>query len=216
MIVSSDGDRGNAVQVFASETGSLSGLDHSTQTYRHLAWHEDEDHLAVLRARSPSPEETPSEEDKGGDDDGKSEGVDTTEYELLAWTDVADAESSSRLQLLDENVAGLGSELYVTADTEPSWSADGARLAIGVRRREPMGQIHWRPGVPEADHWETGQARMVVPYWEDPDGHHRNSPLHGVHEMTTPILMAHGDEDSVVEFFQLGLEGTVVSSPEDD
>ena len=65
-----------------------------------------------------------------------------------------------------------------------------------------MGQFHWRPGLPETSHWETGQARMVVPYWEDPEGHERNSPLHGVHEMTTPILMAHGDDDGVVEFFQ--------------
>jgi dipeptidyl aminopeptidase/acylaminoacyl peptidase len=65
-----------------------------------------------------------------------------------------------------------------------------------------MGQIHWSGGVAETDHWETGQARMEVPYWEDPDAHHANSPLHRVHEMTTPLLMAHGDKDGVVEFFQ--------------
>jgi dipeptidyl aminopeptidase/acylaminoacyl peptidase len=65
-----------------------------------------------------------------------------------------------------------------------------------------MGQIHWNSGVPEPDHWETGQARMEVPYWEDPDAHHRNSPLHRVHEMQTPLLMAHGNKDGVVEFFQ--------------
>jgi dipeptidyl aminopeptidase/acylaminoacyl peptidase len=65
-----------------------------------------------------------------------------------------------------------------------------------------MGQIHWNSGVAEPDHWETGQARMEVPYWEDPEAHHRNSPLQRVHEMTTPLLMAHGDKDGVVEFFQ--------------
>jgi dipeptidyl aminopeptidase/acylaminoacyl peptidase len=65
-----------------------------------------------------------------------------------------------------------------------------------------MGQIHWNPGAPEVDHWETGQARMEVPYWEDPVAHERNSPIHGVHEMTTPLLMAHGSDDGVVEFFQ--------------
>ncbi|HSM04301.1 MAG TPA: YqiA/YcfP family alpha/beta fold hydrolase [Longimicrobiales bacterium] len=65
-----------------------------------------------------------------------------------------------------------------------------------------MGQIHWNPGVAELSHWETGQARMEVPYWEDPDAHERNSPIHGVHEMSTPILMAHGSEDGVVEFWQ--------------
>ncbi|HUF28284.1 MAG TPA: prolyl oligopeptidase family serine peptidase [Gemmatimonadaceae bacterium] len=65
-----------------------------------------------------------------------------------------------------------------------------------------MGQIHWGPGNAETDHWETGQARMEVPYWEDPDAHVRNSPLHNVHNMTTPLLMAHGNKDGVVEFFQ--------------
>ncbi len=65
-----------------------------------------------------------------------------------------------------------------------------------------MGSIHWNPGIAEVDHWETGQARMEVPYWEDPDAHERNSPIHGVHTMTTPLLMAHGDDDGVVEFFQ--------------
>lgn len=36
---------------------------------------------------------------------------------------------------------------------------------------------------------------MEVPYWEDPGAHERNSPIHGVNEMTTPLLMAHGSED---------------------
>jgi dipeptidyl aminopeptidase/acylaminoacyl peptidase len=65
-----------------------------------------------------------------------------------------------------------------------------------------MGQIHWTPGIAEVDHWETGQARMEVPYWEDPEAHHRNSPLHTVHEMETPLLMAFGDDDGVVEWWQ--------------
>ena len=65
-----------------------------------------------------------------------------------------------------------------------------------------MGQIHWNQGIPEPDHWETGQARMEVPYWEDPEAHLRNSPLHGIQDLETPILLAHGTEDGVVEFFQ--------------
>ena len=65
-----------------------------------------------------------------------------------------------------------------------------------------MGQIHWTPGNPEVDHWETGQARMEVPYWEDPEAHRRNSPIEKVNDMKTPLLMAHGDKDGVVEFFQ--------------
>ena len=65
-----------------------------------------------------------------------------------------------------------------------------------------MGQIHWTPGFAEVDHWETGQARMEVPYWEDPAAHERNSPIHKVQDLKTPLLLAHGDKDGVVEFFQ--------------
>ncbi len=65
-----------------------------------------------------------------------------------------------------------------------------------------MGALHWGPGIAEVDHWETGQARMEVPFWEDPEAHRRNSPIHEVHNMETPLLMAFGDDDGVVDFDQ--------------
>ncbi|WP_419162414.1 prolyl oligopeptidase family serine peptidase [Candidatus Palauibacter sp.] len=65
-----------------------------------------------------------------------------------------------------------------------------------------MGALHWNPGIAELSHWETGQARMEVPFWEDPEAHRRNSPVHEVHNMETPLLMAFGDEDGVVDWDQ--------------
>ena len=65
-----------------------------------------------------------------------------------------------------------------------------------------MGQIHWGGGVAEVSHWETGQGRMEVPFWEDPEAHRRNSPIHEVHNMETPLLMAFGDDDGVVDWDQ--------------
>ena len=65
-----------------------------------------------------------------------------------------------------------------------------------------MGQIHWGPGIAETSHWETGQGRMEVPFWEDPEAHWRNSPIHEVHNMETPLLMAFGDDDGTVDFDQ--------------
>ena len=65
-----------------------------------------------------------------------------------------------------------------------------------------MGQLHWGPGIAELSHWETGQARMEVPFWEDPEAHRRNSPIHEVHNMETPLLMAFGDDDGVVDWDQ--------------
>ncbi|NNM34937.1 MAG: S9 family peptidase, partial [Gemmatimonadetes bacterium] len=65
-----------------------------------------------------------------------------------------------------------------------------------------MGALHWNPGLPELSHWETGQARMEVPFWEDPEAHRRSSPIHGVQDLETPLLMAFGNEDGVVDWDQ--------------
>jgi dipeptidyl aminopeptidase/acylaminoacyl peptidase len=64
------------------------------------------------------------------------------------------------------------------------------------------GAIHWRPGIPEFSHWETGQARMGVPYWEDMDAYLRNSPAAHITALETPMLMMFGDEDGTVDWHQ--------------
>ncbi len=68
-----------------------------------------------------------------------------------------------------------------------------------------MGAVHWNGGLPETGHWETGQARMAVPYWEDLEGHLESSPASFVADLDTPMLLMHGDRDGVVDFYQ-GLE----------
>jgi dipeptidyl aminopeptidase/acylaminoacyl peptidase len=64
------------------------------------------------------------------------------------------------------------------------------------------GAIHWTPGIAEMSHWETGQARMGVPYWEDMEAYLRNSPAHMVHQLETPMLMMFGDADGTVDWHQ--------------
>lgn len=68
-----------------------------------------------------------------------------------------------------------------------------------------MGAVHWNGGLPETGHWETGQARMAAPYWEDVEGHLESSPANFIADLETPLLLMHGDEDGVVDFYQ-GLE----------
>ncbi len=65
-----------------------------------------------------------------------------------------------------------------------------------------VGSLHWNPGMPELSHWETGQARMDVPPWEDFDAHVRNSPAAFIQDLETPMLMMQGSEDGVVDFRQ--------------
>ena len=67
------------------------------------------------------------------------------------------------------------------------------------------GAIHWGPGLEEFGHWETGQARMAVPPWEDLEGHLESSPVNFIDNLRTPVLLMHGDSDGTVDFRQ-GLE----------
>jgi dipeptidyl aminopeptidase/acylaminoacyl peptidase len=67
------------------------------------------------------------------------------------------------------------------------------------------GAIHWTPGIAEFDHWETGQARMDVPFWEDMEAYVRNSPAAKVNDLKTPMLMEFGDADGTVDWHQ-GIE----------
>ena len=64
------------------------------------------------------------------------------------------------------------------------------------------GAFHWSAGMPEFDHWETGQGRMVKPPWEDFEGHVRNSPAAFVHKLERPMLMVFGDADGTVDWHQ--------------
>jgi len=68
-----------------------------------------------------------------------------------------------------------------------------------------MGAVHWNGGLPETGHWETGQARMAAPYWDDVEGHLESSPANFIADLETPMLLMHGDSDGVVDFYQ-GLE----------
>jgi dipeptidyl aminopeptidase/acylaminoacyl peptidase len=64
------------------------------------------------------------------------------------------------------------------------------------------GNHHWTSGIAETDHIETGQQRMEVPLWEDLEAYIRNSAVFGVHTMTTPLLVAFGDNDGTVHWHQ--------------
>lgn len=67
------------------------------------------------------------------------------------------------------------------------------------------GSVYWNNGIPETGHYETGQERMEVPLWDDPQAYIRNSPVYSLPKMTTPLLVAFGDKDGSVDWHQ-GIE----------
>jgi dipeptidyl aminopeptidase/acylaminoacyl peptidase len=64
------------------------------------------------------------------------------------------------------------------------------------------GAIHWSQGMPEPQHFETGQARMDVPFWVDLQAYLRNSSTLFVNKLETPMLIFFGDKDGTVDFRQ--------------
>lgn len=57
-------------------------------------------------------------------------------------------------------------------------------------------------GLPETGHFETGQERMQVSLWEDPQAYIRNSTVFAMDSLKTPLLLEEGDADGNVNPFQ--------------
>ena len=64
------------------------------------------------------------------------------------------------------------------------------------------GSIFWSSSQPESGHFETGQERMEVPYWEDLDAYVRNSAVFNVEKLNTPLMLEVGDADRNVDWRQ--------------
>jgi Tol biopolymer transport system component len=64
------------------------------------------------------------------------------------------------------------------------------------------GDHHWGSGIAETDHIETGQERMEVALYEDFQAYVDNSAVYNVHNMTTPLLLEHGDSDGIIAWYQ--------------
>ncbi|MEP6618743.1 MAG: prolyl oligopeptidase family serine peptidase [bacterium] len=64
------------------------------------------------------------------------------------------------------------------------------------------GYTSYNTGAAETGHFETGQERMQVPLWEDPQSYIRNSTVFAVDSLRTPLLLEEGDADGNVNYWQ--------------
>ena len=64
------------------------------------------------------------------------------------------------------------------------------------------GYTSFNTGLPETGHYETGQERMQVPLWDDPQAYIRNSTVYAVDSLQTPLLLEEGDADGNVNYWQ--------------
>ncbi len=107
---------GGGVQLFDPGTGTLRVLDRSDTEYAQLTWREDDDDLAVLRARS----------DEGFDEDTQV---------VLVWRDLS-GRAAAPLVLDPDAAPGFPEGMRIADSMEPEWSADGRSVFIGLRPRE--------------------------------------------------------------------------------
>ncbi len=64
------------------------------------------------------------------------------------------------------------------------------------------GEIYWNSGAPETNHVETGQERMEVPLYEDPQSYTRNSSVFYANKLAAPLLLSVGDKDGASDWHQ--------------
>jgi len=62
--------------------------------------------------------------------------------------------------------------------------------------------VYWNSGRPNASIFAQSQGRMGKPFWRDVDTYVRNSPIHGLDTLNTPLLIAFGDKDGAVDWGQ--------------
>ena len=108
----------------------------------------------------------------------------------------------NRVGLVGHSWGGYETAFLVTQTDLSAAAVAGAPLTNFFSM---YGSVFWNTGIPETGHFEVGQERMEVPFWEDVDAYVRNSPLFSIQNMNTPLLMEFGDKDGSVDWHQ-GIE----------
>jgi dipeptidyl aminopeptidase/acylaminoacyl peptidase len=77
--------------------------------------------------------------------------------------------------------------------------------AIVSNMTSAYGGIRWETGQSRMFQYEHSQSRMGMTLWDNPLAYVRNSPLFGIPNVKTPVLMMHNDQDGAVPWEQ-GIE----------
>lgn len=117
MVIDAEGQAGNGVQIFEPATGRLRTLESMSARYGTLVWREDDDDLAVVRARA----DTAHYED--------------TTHVVLAWRDLAGRRPAGFV-FDPDSTAGFPADTRIVDYARLRWSDDGRILYFGIKERE--------------------------------------------------------------------------------
>lgn len=121
-----------------------------------------------------------------------------TDYVLKLYPSI----DSTRMGLQGQSWGGYQTAQMVTMTTRYAAAMAGAPVS---NMFSAYGGIRWGSGISRQFQYEHSQSRIGQTIWEAPELYVENSPLFGLDEVKTPLLIMHNDEDGAVPWYQ-GIE----------
>lgn len=109
---------------------------------------------------------------------------------------------STKLGLQGQSWGGYQTAQLITMTNRYSAAMAGAPVS---NMFSAYGGIRWGSGLNRAFQYERTQSRIGKTIWEAPELYVENSPLFGVPNIETPLLIMHNDGDGAVPWYQ-GIE----------
>ena len=109
---------------------------------------------------------------------------------------------STRLGLQGQSWGGYQTAQLVTMTNKYKAAMAGAPVS---NMFSAYGGIRWGSGLNRQFQYERTQSRIGKTIWEAPELYTENSPLFGVPNIETPLLIMHNDNDGAVPWYQ-GIE----------
>ncbi len=109
---------------------------------------------------------------------------------------------STRIGLIGHSWGGYQAAYVISQTPMFAAAVAGAPLTNMISM---YNSIYWEDGRSNQEMFETGQARLRLPWWEIYDDYMKNSPVFQAEKIMTPLLMIFGTKDNAVDWRQ-GLE----------
>lgn len=109
---------------------------------------------------------------------------------------------STRMGLQGQSWGGYQTAQLITMTDRYAAAMAGAPVS---NMFSAYGGIRWGSGYSRAFQYERTQSRIGKTIWEAPELYMENSPLFGVPNIETPLLIMHNDNDGAVPWYQ-GIE----------
>ncbi len=109
---------------------------------------------------------------------------------------------TNRLGLQGQSWGGYQTAQLITMTGKYSAAMAGAPVS---NMFSAYGGVRWRSGLSRMFQYEHGQSRIGYTIWEKPSLYIENSPIFGLNNVSTPLLIMHNDGDGSVPWYQ-GIE----------